>query len=76
MGAYMCDVCAREFTEKRSLSRHKKNTHDEKTVTHVSYAIKFMGKQRICLDMKPVHTLNQLKCNVRNVRKRLQEHTI
>ena len=28
-------------------------------VTNVSYAIKFMGEQRICVDIKQVHTLNQ-----------------
>ena len=48
----------------------------KKTVTHVIYAIKSMGERNICLDIKQVHTLNQLKCNVRNVRKRLKEYTI
>ena len=48
----------------------------KKTVTHVSCAIKSMGEQRICVDIKQVLTLNQLKCNAQNARKRLQEETI
>ena len=72
----MCDVCDKVFTEKRSLLRHEKNTHGEKTLIHVSSAITFMGEQRTCVDIMQVHTLNQLKCNARNVRKRLQEPTI
>ena len=48
----------------------------KKAVTHVSYAIKFVGEQRICVDIKQVHTLNQLECNVPNVKKRFREHTI
>ena len=48
----------------------------KKTVTHASCAIKSMGEQRICVDIKQVLTLNQLKCNAQNARKRLQEETI
>ena len=32
-------------------------------VTHVSGAITFMREQRICVDIRQVYTLNQLKCN-------------
>ena len=71
IGVYKCDVCDKVFTEKRNLLRHGK-----KKVTHVSYVIKFIGKQRFCVDIKQVHNLNQLKCNVQNVRKRLREQTI
>ena len=41
----------------------------KKTVTHVSCAIKFMGKQRICVDIRQVHTLGLPRCNARNVKK-------
>ena len=31
MGAHKCDVCAKAFTEKKNLLRHKKSTNGEKS---------------------------------------------
>ena len=56
MVVYKCDICGKVFTEKSSLSRHEKNTYGEKTVTHVSFAIKSVGEQRICVDMLQIQT--------------------
>ena len=40
MGVYKCDVCAKVFTEKNSLSRHEK-----KAVMHVICATKFTASE-------------------------------
>ena len=48
----------------------------EKTVTYVSYAIKFMAELTICVDIRQVHTTGLLRCNVQNARKPLREQTI
>ena len=76
MGVHKCNLCSEVFTEKNSFSRHEKNTDGEKTVTHVSCATKSTGELNIYVDIRQVHTLNQLKRNAGNIRKPFQEHTI
>ena len=44
MGVYKCDLCDKLFTEKRSLLRHKKNTHGEKNSYPCELCNKVFGR--------------------------------